>query len=440
MTGEWRKSGNGYLRLRISGGSIERFLNLCSANGLEPWDLQAEDGCVECSMGLRPFRLIRPLARKAGVHMRIVGRYGLPFFIYRNRKREGAVCGLLAFAGLLYAFSLFVWNITFEGNYHYSRDTLMGHLETLDIRCGMRKSGISCEDLEESLRSTFPEITWVSASVMGTRLIVRIKENEVLSSVPEKDDSPCELAAARSGTVTRMVVRQGRACVSVGDRVEKGQLLVASGLSVKNDAGEVIRTKYVRADADVYAQTDYSYRVEFPRFCRQEIPTGRVRREYLLMAGMFRARLQIPAKGELAEGLYDGAVSFAVWLAGMTGLDRILAIPAQEKTETFWKETDQMHQLCLFEDFFLPVYWVETESDEYTFYERSHTMEEVRSAAARAEEKYLENLCEKGVHIIENNVKILEYGAGYLIEGTVKAEEEIVSARSVEAPETPGEE
>ncbi len=429
----------GYLRLRISGGGLERFLNLCCRGGVEPWDLRAcgRDG-AECFMEVAQFRRIRPFARKAGVKVRIVGRYGLPFFIYRNRKREGAVLGVMAFALLLYSLSLFVWNITFEGNYHYSRDTLLSYLQSLNIRCGMLKNGISCEDLEESIRSTFPEITWVSASVTGTRLVVRLKENEVLSSIPQKDGSPCELTASRAGTITRMIVRQGRACVSAGDEVAEGQLLVASDLSVMNDAGEVVKTRYVRADADVYARTQSVARITMPKMYRQEVPTGRVRRRFLVSAGPFRARLQLPARGELSQGIRDGAVSFLVWAAERTGLDRFLSFPAPSEPETLWNTQSETRQLCLFEDFYLPVYWEETVSREYTFYDRPLTQEELSAAAEREETKYIEKLCEKGVHIIENNVKIQECGASVIIECEVTAEEEISQARAVRTADPPG--
>ncbi len=441
MTVGLNRRRKGYLRLRISGGGLERFLNLCCANGVEPWDLHAcGGGTAECSMELPQFRRIRPFARKAGVKVRIVGRYGLPFFIYRNRKREGAVCGILLCGFLLYTLSLFIWNITFEGNCRYSRDTLLDYLETLDIRYGMRRDRIRCEDLEESIRSMFPEITWVSAGVTGTRLVVRIKENEVLSSVPVRDESPCELAASEPGTITRMIVRQGRACVSVGDTVEEGQLLVSSGLAVTNDAGGTVRVKYVHADADIYARTDFVKRIEMPKMRRQEVPTGRVRRSFTVSAGAFRAGLHLPARGELTEAVRRGALEFAGWLAEKTGLGGFPRLPASESGDTLWKETTGIRQLRLFGDFYLPVYLEETTAAEYTFYDRPYTQEEISAAARYEETKYIENLCEKGVHIIENNVKIQEYGVSLTIECTVTGEQEITLARAVQIPDTRDEE
>ena len=74
--------------------------------------------------------------------------------------------------------------------------------------------------------------------------------------------------------------------------------------------------------------------------------------------------------------------------------------------DTVWNETSESSQLRLFGDFYLPVYVVKTEAREARIYDRVCTEEEISAAARREEAKYLENLCEKGVHIIENNVKI----------------------------------
>ena len=95
------------------------------------------------------------------------------------------------------------------------------------MACGMRKSAVSCEGLEESLRNQFAEITWVSAEIKGTRLTVRIKENEAMLSPVEPDRTPCDLAAEKDGVIERCVVRNGLLKVRAGDPVAAGDLLVA---------------------------------------------------------------------------------------------------------------------------------------------------------------------------------------------------------------------
>lgn len=403
MQKAWSRNRMGYLRVRISGYSTERFLNLCSANEMDIWELSPEQDAVVCSMTVPVFRRLKPLVRKSGVKVRILGRYGVPFFIAGNRKRQGLFAGGAAFFLILYILSLFVWNITFEGNSRYSRDTLLDYLDTLGVRYGMRKSGISCEDLEESIRSAFPEITWVSASVSGTRLFVRVKENEALSAIPEQDDSPRDLVAGRAGTVTRMVVRRGRAAVSAGDQVEKGQLLISSELSVTDDSGQVVRTMYVRGDGDVYARTRYTYRKILPVIREAKSFTGRKRYGFFLQAGPFRIRLLTPSSGKGS-----------------------------------WDYLSESRQLCLFQDFYLPVYGAWIVGEEYELYGKFCTEMEAKALSEPIHSQYLENLMEKGVHIIENDVKIHRDGLSFIVEGTADCEEEITEARTVEVP--PGKE
>ena len=190
----------GYVRLRLHGYSPERFLNLCNARGLEVWELMCNrDGDYEFYMTVEGYRRVKPLVRKAQVRLHIIGRFGIPFFIYRYRKRWYFGAGLAAFFLVLYVMSLFIWDIQFDGNYRYTYDTLIRYLDSQDIDYGMLKSRINCEDLEASIRTSFTEITWVSARVSGTRLLIHIKENEVLSIVPEKDETPCDIVADRSG-------------------------------------------------------------------------------------------------------------------------------------------------------------------------------------------------------------------------------------------------
>ena len=73
----------GYLKVRLTGPASERFLNLCMARGITLWDLSRPEGEALCFfVSIRDFRRIGPLVKKAGVHVKITGRFGLPFFLY----------------------------------------------------------------------------------------------------------------------------------------------------------------------------------------------------------------------------------------------------------------------------------------------------------------------------------------------------------------------
>ena len=194
---------------------------------------------------------MKPVARKAGVRLRIGGKYGLPFFLYRNRGRQLFAAGVVSFFLTLYALYFFIWDISFEGNHLFTDEMLLHYMETLPVACGMRKAEISCENLEWNIRNAFTEITWVSAEISGTRLTVRVKENEAVLTPPEKDDTPCDLTAVSGGEIVRTVVRSGICRVRAGDIVEEGQLLVDGTIPIYDDAETLVNSHEIHADAEI---------------------------------------------------------------------------------------------------------------------------------------------------------------------------------------------
>lgn len=80
----------GYLKVRMTGLTSERFLNLCMARGITLWELSRSDREALCFfISIKDFRRIGPLVKKAGVHVKITGRFGLPFFY---TETEGESC------------------------------------------------------------------------------------------------------------------------------------------------------------------------------------------------------------------------------------------------------------------------------------------------------------------------------------------------------------
>ena len=77
--------GKGYVRIRLKGYSPERFLNLS----------------YEMSMSISDFRRLRPMLRKTHSRMELLERHGLPFFLFRYRKRKMFFAGILFAAAIL---------------------------------------------------------------------------------------------------------------------------------------------------------------------------------------------------------------------------------------------------------------------------------------------------------------------------------------------------
>ncbi len=387
----------GYVRVRLTGRSPERFFNLCRSSKILLWNIACEKEEYRFFLLLPDFYRIRPFARKAGVRVRIQEKLGLPFFLYRNRKRKLFAVGAASFFLLLFVLSRFIWNISFSGNLLFTDDVLTGQLREIGVCYGMPKRGVDCDRIEEELRSRCSRIVWVSAHVSGTRLQIRIRENETADGIPLREESPRNLVAETAGTVVSILVRAGKAAVQPGDEVEKGQILVEGMLPVTNDSGEVERTLFVRADADIRLRTTKIYREWVPHFQTVRSYTGKKQRGFRLRAG---------------------AVD-------------ILAMPPLAGKRN-WDLTGVSRQIVLFGDFFLPVWTEAITAREYEKVERKRTKTELNDLTKAVHERKLQKLTEKGVQIIENDVKILDNSNGWIICGSMTVEEEAGTGQKLE--------
>ena len=391
---------NGTLLVRMEGYSPERFLNLCSSNQIELWDLQYVDQGYQFYITVSGYRSLKPLIKKTKVRLFLLKKFGLPFFLYRNRKRKLLFAGIAAFFIVLKMMSLFIWDIHFEGNQMYTEDVLLKFLAGQEIEYGMRSGAIDCDRLEDEFRSAFPEITWVSARVSGTRLWIQIKENEVVFEIPEQNTEPRDLVAEKAGTVTGMIVRSGIAQVKIGDQVEAGQILVSGAIPIINDSLEVVSINYVCADADIYALTEFQYEQEVGNLYQTLSETGRKRNGIRLRAGGYSFQMLFPLKSEYQ-----------------------------------WVDVTEEYQAKIFENFWLPFYLDRISGKECIVYDKNYTAEEKTQVAERIHNQLIEKIMEKGVPIIENSVKILDNSLSFRVQSHMILEEEISAGMNISMQE-----
>lgn len=405
MAGKFFHYRRGYLHVCMTGCAPERFFNICSGRDIEIWDVVCHKNKYEFYMTIEGFKNAKSLVRKAGVRLKIMKKLGLPFFLYRNRKRKLSFAGFLLFFFMLYTMSLFIWDIEIYGNTRYSRDTLMNFLESQNISYGIMAKNIHCEAIEEALRMEFSEITWVSAQVSGTRLLVKIKENEVLSAIPEKDTNPCDIVAEKPGVITSMIVRSGTPVVKPGDTVEKGQVLVSGILTVTDDSESLVAEHPVHADAVIWGKTSSSFKSSFPTWKTVESYTGKRKNGLFLKAFHYSFTLLPPT-------------------INIPGINK-----AGLNEKRPWKFTMEEKQGHLFDNFYLPFYWGKITGKEYEIYERPYTQEEKEELKEAVNSLFLEKLNEKGVQIMGNNVRIQESGGKITVICTAETEENIGISR-----------
>lgn len=216
---------SGYVCVELTGYATERFLNLCTNHDINLWNMDHKEDTYTFCMSLEDFWKIRPMVRKTRTKIRVTKRCGLPFFLYRYRKRKMFLLGLLLCVGIVYAFSCYVWNIEICGNSTLSDDTVYRYLESEKIRVGTAKGKVDCEKLEAKIRQHFSNVIWTSVRLEGTKLTVDVKENLITQEPQEKQETETEeaqdLVADKDAVILSIVTRNGTPKVKAGDKVKK---------------------------------------------------------------------------------------------------------------------------------------------------------------------------------------------------------------------------
>ena len=199
---------SGSVTILVRGNQLERFLNLCRSRNISMEYIRRKEGQITASIKIRDFFRLRPVRNKTGVHIQVTEKQGMPFFFLRSKKRKAFFAGFLLGLVLLLFLSGRIWNIHIQGNVQNSKPEILEFLEKQGVSHGMAKASVSCSEIAAAVRKQFPEITWVSARIEGTRLILEIQEG-ISEKREVQEETPCDLIADQDGTIVKMIVRSG---------------------------------------------------------------------------------------------------------------------------------------------------------------------------------------------------------------------------------------
>lgn len=395
----------GFLLVRLSGYSPERFLNLCSNHNILIWNLTNREGFYEFNISLAGYRKLKPLLRKTKTRVTIRKRIGFPFFLYRYRKRKLFFAGILLGTGFLLYLTTFVWLIDFNGNSLITDEALLAFLEEKGSSFGTRKSDIDCNALEEAIRTNYSDVIWASVRLSGTKMTIDIQENLIKKAAQEEApelDGAYHIVADKAAVIQSIMTRKGTPLVKAGSTVEAGDILVSSQLDIYNDSNEIVSQIYVAADADIYGQTVYPYEDSFPLQFNRKVRTGEGKNVYGL--SFFSYQLQLPAGFQKKE-------------------------PSISYTES--------RQLALAKDYYIPVIFEKTTYYDCDYEQVSLTKKQAKEQASENILLFLKKLEEKGIEIVDKNV-IIEFAENECrVTGEITAIERIGKYEPAKVQEQP---
>lgn len=385
----------GFLLVRLSGYSPERFLNLCSNHNILIWNLTNQSDGYEFNISIAGYRQLKPLLKKTKTRLIILKKIGFPFFLYRYRKRKMFFAGIVFCLALLLYLTTFIWLIDINGNSLITDDTILTFLEEKKSSFGSRKKEINCAALEEALRTNYEDIIWASVRLEGTKMTIDLQENLITgakdaSEETAKPEGAYDIVATKDAVITSIVTRKGTPLVKAKSKVKSGDILVSGQLDIYNDSNEISDYIYVAADADILGKTTYTYQDSFPLQYNQKVKTGEGKSIYDLT--FFSYQIQLPT--------------------------------TFQKKQPFISCTES-RQLSIAKDYYIPITFEKTTYYACKYEKVTLSKEQARKRAKENLLLFLKKLEEKGIQITDKNVMIDFADNSCHVNGTITVIEKI---------------
>lgn len=236
----------GFVNISVEGFFTERFINSCFSNAIFLWDLKRENSTyLKVKISVKDFKKIKKIARTTKCKVKIENKKGLPILMHKYRKRKIFLIAILVIAIFIFALSRFIWNIEIIGGNNIKEDEIRSLLSENGIEIGKRKGDFNLEKAINKIRMAREDISWIGIDIKGTNLIVKINEADKSPEIIDVNQV-CNIIADKEGEISKLIVKQGTARVTVGDKVKIGDLLVEGVME-----GKYTGNREVAAMADI---------------------------------------------------------------------------------------------------------------------------------------------------------------------------------------------
>ncbi len=211
----------GYTVFRFPREKRAAVLNYCLEQGIGMLGLLDEG--EECLLTLR-----REVARALpeSLSLTLVREEGLLPSLRRLWRRPGLLAGGLVALLLFCLSSGVVWRVEVRGNSQKSATEIEETLARAGLSVGDLTSRIDTAEVRARFLEADPEISFVGIYLRGTTAVVEVREAAKVPPSPT-EEGLCNLVAREDAVIESVTVTRGRAGVTPGTTVEKGDLLIS---------------------------------------------------------------------------------------------------------------------------------------------------------------------------------------------------------------------
>lgn len=382
----------GYVRIKIEGYFIEKFINICTNKNIRIWNIKKEsESVIYANIDIKDFKNMRKIASSTKCRIKIKSKKGIPFIINRYKKRKVFIILLLIIGILIGISSNFVWNIEIKGNNKIPQEEIISLLKDEGIEIGKFKNKINIKNAIEDIRLKRKDIAWIGIRINGTNAKVEVVEAEEKPEIIDENEY-CNIVSDKDAIIVKASADNGTLLVESGDVVKKGTPLIAGWIE-----GKYTGTRYVHAKGNILAKVLYTKteKVNLKQIKRQK--TGKSEKKYGIKVNNFQINLfKTLSKFENYDTIYTN------------------------------------RQIKIFSDFYIPVSIIECNNFEIQEEEIEYSIDEAKNLAIeKTEEKLKEmkidtNMVQNRTVNVKQNEDSVEVEVTYEVLENIGTNEKIV--------------
>ncbi len=358
----------GYIRIKVEGYYIERFINICKSSRITIWNLKRnKDICLFLNVRISEFKNLREIARKTKCKIKIQNKKGFPFLLYKYKKRKIFMVLLVVMIFFIWLSSNFVWNVDIIEENAEEIPNIIQDLENVGLKRGNLKLKIDTKEIINKIRLKRNDIAWMGIELKGTNAIVRIVKSTKRPEIIDENEY-CSIVSNKDGVITKINAQNGTANVKVGDTVKQGDILINGWME-----GKFTGVRYVHAKGEVEAKVWYTKNKKVLYNTTEKEETGNLENKYEIKFNNFKINL------------YKKLSKFEIY-------DTI--------------ETEK--KLKLFSDFYLPISIIKKTNKELEEKQKVYTMEEAKTIGIKELQEELEKEIENKDRIVNRNINTYE--------------------------------
>ena len=242
----------GYVHFTATGGFTERFINLCSLNGIPLWDLRADaSGIIACT-SINGYLNIKQCAVRSGMQLKIRQRCGFPFFLEKYRRRSGLLIGFVLFLAVISLMSSMVWTINISGNSLTTDEEILAVLAEAGLEPGVFSDRINAAEIRFFALSRLEGVTYISVNRTGSAVNIEITERTPKPTLIS-DKTPCDIVSTVDGQISVLEVYEGTKMYGIGEAVRAGDVLAGGFVELADGS---VRFRHAEAYAVITVQTN----------------------------------------------------------------------------------------------------------------------------------------------------------------------------------------